>query len=51
MEVETMNRQRMLAEEGIGKLLLKLSVPAMIGMLVQALSSLAEALDPWVLRG
>jgi len=39
-----MNRQRMLAEEGIGKLLLKLSVPAMIGMLVQALYNFVDTI-------
>ncbi|OAA28372.1 multidrug transporter MatE [Kosmotoga arenicorallina S304] len=39
-----MDRQRMLAEERIGKLLVKLSVPAMIGMLVQALYNFVDTI-------
>ncbi|WP_245612693.1 MATE family efflux transporter [Kosmotoga pacifica] len=39
-----MDRQKMLAEESIGKLLMKLSVPAMIGMLVQALYNFVDTI-------
>ncbi|TYB81563.1 MAG: MATE family efflux transporter [Kosmotoga sp.] len=37
-----MNRQKMLIDESIGKLLFKLSIPAMIGMLVQSLYNFVD---------
>lgn len=38
------NRSKMLANESIGKLLLKLSAPAMVGMMVQALYNLVDTI-------
>jgi Na+-driven multidrug efflux pump len=42
-------RSEMLAKDGIGSLLLKLSLPAAVGMIVQALYNVVDAI--FVVRG